>query len=238
MCHLCGNCVKNCPRGAIGVSVSRPLTELWHASEPRLPDAALVAIIVGLVLLEQAVLLPQWVPLLEATGRLLQVDPYVRYSLVNGVLVAAFVVVPLVGLAVAGVVSEALAGTSGRAGVLRNVIGFGYALIPIALASHVANGLFRVLTRSRAVPYALLAMAGRFPQSVQAAAWLPNSALYAIELAVLTLGVAGSLYAGYRIARKRWPRAPWAACLPHAVLSLGLFAANVCVVRAALQVAG
>jgi NAD-dependent dihydropyrimidine dehydrogenase PreA subunit len=236
-CHLCGNCVKNCLSDAIRISFRRPTAELWGIRQPRLPDTVLAGIVMGVVLIEQVVLLRLWIPLVEATGQLLHVDPYVWYPLVYGVLLAAFAAAPLAGLALAGLLSQVLSGKLDRAEVLQNFVTFGYAIIPLALAGHVAHGVYHLLTRSRTVPVAFLAMVGRFPSGVQAA-WLPNSAIFPIEMAVLAFGAAGSLYVGYRLARRHAPRSPWAAYLPHAFLLLALLAANVYVVSTLLHEKG
>ena len=236
-CQLCGNCVKNCPRDAIRIWFRRPTSELWDIRQPRLPDAVLAGTVMGVMLVEQVVLLRLWIPLVETTGRLLHVDPYVWYPLVYGVLLAGFVAAPLVGLALASFVSQALAGTVSRAEVLQNFATFGYAIIPLALAGHVAHSLYHLLTRSRTVPFAFLAMVGRFPGS-SPAAWLPNSAVFPIEMTVLALGAAGSLYVGYRLARWQARRAPWAAYLPHGLLLLALLAANLYVVSTMLHERG
>jgi polyferredoxin len=236
-CHLCGNCVKNCPRDAIHVSFRPPTSELWGIRQPRLPDTILAVTVVGMVLIEQVALLRLWTPLVEATGGLLHVDPYVWYPLVYGVLLAAFVALPLIGLVLAGLFSQVLIGAVGRAEVLQNATTFGDAIIPLALGSHVALNSFDLLTRSRTVPFALLAMVGQFPGSLQPA-WLPNSAVFPIEMAVLALGAVGSLYVGYRLARRQAPQAPWPAYLPHGLLLLALLAVNLYVVTAMLHERG
>jgi NAD-dependent dihydropyrimidine dehydrogenase PreA subunit len=224
-CHLCGNCVKVCPRDAISISFRAPTSELWNVRSPRLSDTVLAAAVMGIVLVEQASLLRLWIPLVEATGALLHVDPYVSYPLVYAVLLAAFTAAPLAGLALAGFVSKTVAGEHGRRNLLRNVVAFGDAIIPMALAGHVAHGAFFLLTRSRTVPFALFALAGRFPRAIQSA-WMPSRAVFAAQMAVLALGAAASLYVSARIARRHAPRSALAAFLPHALLLLALLAAN------------
>jgi polyferredoxin len=224
-CQLCGNCVKNCPRDAIRISIRWPITELCDTSQPRLTYALLAGIIMGVVLIEQVALLHLWNPLVEATGGLLHVDPYAWYPLVYGVLLAAFMAAPLIGLALAGLLSQALDGVLRHAEVLQNITTFGYAIIPLALAGHVAHGLYHLLTRSRTVPFALLALVGRFP-SGNNRAWLARSVVFQVEIAVLVLGAAGSLYVAYRLARARAQRSRWTSLLPHGLLQLALLAAN------------
>ncbi len=81
-CHLCGNCVKNCPRDAIRISIRRPTSELWDIRQPRLSDAVLAGIIMGVVLIEQVAMLHLWNPLVAAAGAWLHVDPYAWHPLV------------------------------------------------------------------------------------------------------------------------------------------------------------
>jgi polyferredoxin len=233
-CHLCGNCVKNCPRDAIRISLRRPTAELWDIRQPSLPDAVLAAIVIGVVLIEQAAMLRMWNPLVEAMGGLLRIDPYVYYPMVYGVLLAAFMAAPLIGLALAGLLSQSLSGDVGRAGVLKTFAAFGYAMIPLALAGHVAHGLYHLLMRSRTVPFAFLAMMGHFPGSSRAAR-LPNSVVFPVEMAVLALGAVSSLYVGYRLSRRQARRASWAAFLPHGLLLLALLAANLYAVSTMLR---
>jgi polyferredoxin len=238
-CHLCGNCVKNCPHDAIRLSIGLPTAELWSLREPRLADAVMAATVVGVVLLQQVSLLRSWVPLVEATAAVLHVDPYVWYPLVYAVLLAAFILVPLAGLGAAGLVAQKLSGAARdgdvRAGVLANAACFGYAMIPLALAGHLAHSLYHLLTRSRTLPFVVLAAVGRFPAR-QDPAWLPRSSVFPIEMAVLIAGAAGSLYVVHRLARARPAGSAWGAFLPHAVLLLALLAASVWVAAAVSSV--
>ena len=224
-CHLCGNCVKNCPHDAIRISPRLPTAELWNVPQPRLPDVVLVMIVMGIVLIERATALRLWNPLVEQTGTLLHLDAYASYPLIQGFLLMVFMLAPLAGLVAASLLSEALDDKVSLAAVFRNSMTFGYAMIPLALASHVALGLHRLLGWSRTVPFAFLAMMDRFPAENHAA-WLPNPTVSRIEIVVLALGIAGSWYSAWRVARRRARRRPLAACLPHALLLLGVLAAN------------
>ena len=220
-CHLCGNCVKNCPRDAITVSLRTPTSGLWDVGRPQLSDAVLAGTVMGAVLLEQFSMLRLWRPLVGSAGAWLRIEASSWSFLAYGLVLAAFIAGPLTGLGLASVISQALRGDARPGEVVRNFTAFGYAIIPLALAGHIAHGLLSLLTRSRTVPFALQAMAGRFP-AVAPPAWIPNSAVLPIEIAVLGLGAAASLYAGHRIAR-RFSRA---AFLTHALVILALFAAD------------
>jgi hypothetical protein len=121
--------------------------------------------------------------------------------------------------------------------VLRNFATFGYAIIPLALAGHVSYGFYHLLTRSRSVPYAFLAMLRWFPGR-SPASWLPNHSVFRIEMVVLALGAAAALYVGYRLARGQDSRKSWPVYLPHAIFLLALLAANLYVVTTMLHEMG
>ena len=165
-------------------------------------------------------------PLVEQAGTLLHLDPHASYPLIHGFLLTVFMLAPLAGLVVGSLLSEALDDKVSRATVFQNSMAFGYAMIPLALASHVALGLHRLLRWSRSVPFAFLAMMGRFPAGNHAA-WLPKPTVCRIEIVVLALGTAGSWYSAWRIAKRHARGKPLAACLPHALLLLGMLVANV-----------
>jgi len=232
-CHLCGNCLKNCPRGAITAAIVPPTSGLGEIRRPLLSDAVMAATIMGVVLMEQFSMLRLWKPLWEGIGALLGLDPYVWRPLVLGLLLAAFILAPLAALGLASLASRPLAGREPRIAPARSFAAFGYSVVPLALAGQFAHGLAKLLTQSRNVPYALLAIAGRFPESTPAP-WLSNSAVFAIEMAVLALGAAASLYVGFRIGR-RFTRA---AFLPYAFVILSVLAAELYAVAAMLHEMG
>jgi ferredoxin len=224
-CELCANCVKNCPRDAIRVSTRKPAAELWSIQQPRLFDAVMAAMVAGAVLIEQFALAGGWDHLVAAAGAALHLDPYCSFPFVYAALLAMFIAAPLLGLLLASFASQALAGTVSPPELKQNFSFSGYAVIPLALAGHLAHGLDRLLTWSRSVPFALAAMVGWFPGNNRAA-WLPWPAVFWIEVAVLALGAAVSLYVGFRLAPRQARRAPWAAYAPHCLLLLSLLAAN------------
>jgi len=233
-CTLCANCLKNCPRDAIRISVRKPAAELWSIRQPRLSDTVLAAMVAGVVLIEQFAMLGVWNRLVEATGALLHLDPYVSFRLIYAALLALFIAAPLLGLALASFASQELGGRVSLADVQRNFSYSGYAVIPLALAGHLAQGLGSLLTWSRTAPFALAAMVGWFPHN-HGGAWLPRPAVLWIEVAILALGAAVSLYVGFRLARRQALRAPWAGYVPHGLLLLCLLAANLYAVVAMMR---
>jgi len=219
-CTLCANCVKNCPREAIRITIRRPAAELWNIHQPRLSDALLALIMAGVVLLEQSA---------AAGGAALPVDPLASTWLAYAAVFAMFVAAPILGLASASLGSAILSRDISIASWKRDFSLFGYAVIPLALAGHAAYAIDRLLSWSRMVPFALAATIGCFPENNHPA-WLPRQAVLWIELAVLVSGGAAALYTGYRLARRRGHGSVWAAYAPHALLLLSLLAANLQVI--------
>ena len=233
-CQLCASCVKNCPHDALRISVRKPAAELWSIRQPQPSDAVLAAMVAGVVLIEQFAMLGGWNRLTAATGAMLNVDPYVSFRFLYGVLLAIFIAAPVLGLTLASLGSQALGGVVSFAGLKRDFSLFGYAVIPLALAGHLAHSLDRLLRWSRAVPFALAAMLDWFPAD-NGAAWLSRPAVLWIEVAVLVLGGAVSLHVAFRLAQRRARHAAWAAYAPHCLLLLFLLAANLYAVVAMMH---
>jgi hypothetical protein len=225
-CEVCANCVKNCPRDAIRVSTRKPAAELCSLQQPHLLDAVLAAIVAGVVLIEQFALAGGWNRLVAAVGAALHLDTYGSFPLVYAALLTMFIAAPVLGLLLASFASQMLAGSVRPAELRQSFSSFGHAVIPLAMAGHLAHGLDRLLTWSRSVPLALAAMVGWFPGNSRAA-WLPWPAVFWVEVAVLALGGALSLYVSFRLALRQAPRALWAAYAPQCLLLLLLLFANV-----------
>ncbi len=224
-CELCGNCVKNCPHDAIRVSVRKPAAELCGIRQPYLLDSLLAATVVGVVLIEQYSLLGWWNRLVVATGAVLHVDPYVSSRFVYGALLSTFIAVPLFGLLLASFGLQALSGRISLAELKQNVSFSGYAVIPLALASHLAQGVGRLLTWSRTVPFALAATVHWFPGNNHPA-WVSRHTVSLIEVVVLALGAAVSLYVGLKLTKRQAHHMLWTAYTPLCLLVLFLLAAN------------
>jgi hypothetical protein len=123
--------------------------------------------------------------------------------------------------------SQTLAGRVIPGSLKKNFSFYGYALIPLTLAGNLAHSLDRLLSWSRAVPFAFAAMLNWFPAN-NGAAWRAGPDVRWIEIAVLLLGGALSLHVAFRLTQRQTHRAMSAACLPPFLLLLLLLAANLC----------
>jgi len=211
-CELCANCIKNCPRGAIRISLRKPLEELCGIRQPQFCDAMLACLIAGVALLEQFPTPGGW----------------------DWPMFALFLAAPVATLWLMAAASEALIGRVSPGNVKRNFSLAGYAVIPLALASHLAHVLDRLMTWSRTAPFALAAMFGWFPAN-PGGAWAPRNIVLWTEIIVLSLGLAASLLVSFRMAGRRILRARRLGYWPHGLWLLGLFGANLYAVAAMMR---
>jgi polyferredoxin len=218
-CNLCANCIKNCPNDAIRVSVRKPASELWFIRKPRLAESFLAAAIMGIVLVQNVAMLDVWDDVLAALEVLTRTGSHaVNYTLAFAVAIS----LPLAALAAAAALSGRLGGET----TLRSFARFGYALIPLDLAAHVAHNLFHLLAEGKSVVYTGLALLGR-ERSEASAALASASTIQALQFALIGLGLAGSLYTAHRIGRARTRSAlaapVWLVLVAFGALNVVLF---------------
>jgi len=86
---------------------------------------------------------------------------------------------------------------------LMNFARFGYALIPIDIAAHVAHNLFHLLAEGSLVFSTVASMFGAAPADGATALASP-AVILILQMVILALGVAGSAYAIRRITNRRY----------------------------------
>jgi polyferredoxin len=220
-CNLCANCIKSCPNDAIRVSVRKPSSELWFIRSPKLPEAFLAAAIMGIVLVQNVTMLNVWPGILEAIeGATGTRSYYVSYTIAF----AAAITLPLAGLALASTFTGRLRGER----MIRTFTLFGYALIPLDLAAHLAHNAFHLLAEGKSILWTGLALFGA-DQPEGSAALLSTPAIRVLQFVLIAVGLAGSLYAVRRIGRSSGGAATvalapmFALLVAFAVLNLVLF---------------
>jgi ferredoxin len=191
-CNLCASCVKACPHDSIRLLPRKPTSELWCIARPKFAEACLAVVIVGIVLVQNVTMLPFWQPLLaDLTDRFFDSR------------LTAFTVVFIAAMAAPFALMASAARLSGPARAERfaeNFARFGYAIIPLDLAGHMAHNLFHLLAEGRAVVFNAAAVAGL--QVTGSTALLPPPAIQVLQFGLLGLGIAGSLFAAYKISQR------------------------------------
>jgi predicted membrane channel-forming protein YqfA (hemolysin III family) len=112
-----------------------------------------------------------------------------------------------------------------RASLVRNFAIFGYAIIAMDVAGHIAHNLFHLLAEGGSVYITGATFFGLKLPNISPAL-LNGMTIQILQYVLIVLGVVGSLYAVYRIARKNFPEKIWATSLPYGVVILLLGVIN------------
>ena len=219
-CNLCGNCIKACPNDAITLTVRKPTKELWFLRNPKIEESFLAMAIMGIVLIQNVTMLGVWTDVLTWVER---VSGITSYPVIFTAVFAVGVSVPVALLAVASKV----AARKNLEGTLQNFARFGYALIPLDVAAHVAHNLFHLLAEGKSVFYTVTSLFGG--QTTGSAALVGNGTIQVLQFTLLAAGLAGSLYTARRIAHRRYltPARRRSTLIPFTVLIGVLGAINV-----------
>jgi ferredoxin len=196
-CNLCANCIKNCPNGAITVTLRKPTQELWFMAKPKIEVAFLAMAIMGIVLYQNLSMLEIWPSVLAQLGSILHTD---YYPIVFTVAFALSIAIPVGSLALA----SRIAAPRSSQTVWQNFARFGYALIPLDVAAHMAHNLFHLLSEGKAVIFTAMPLFGQ-DIPAQSPALVGPVVIQVLQFTLLALGVAASIYTAYRVSRRRYP---------------------------------
>ena len=219
-CNLCGNCVKSCPNDAITLTVRTPTKELWFLRTPKVEESFLAMAIMGIVIIQNITMLKLWEDLLASVT---QATGITSYPIIFTAVFAVGVSVPVALLALAA----KFAAHGNLESTLKNFARFGYALIPLDVAAHVAHNLFHLLAEGKSVYYTVAAV---FGQDIEgSAAFVSTQTITVLQFLLLGLGLAGSLYTARRIAHRRYltPARRRSTLVPFTILIVVLAALNV-----------
>jgi hypothetical protein len=213
-CNLCANCVKNCPNDAITLTVRPPTRELWFVRTPK-PEAAFLAVaIMGIVFIQNLTMLEIWDAALGWLGAITGVANHAM------IFTVAFLVAIAVPVALLAAAASAAARRNGRT-LGYNFALFGFAIIPLDVAGHVAHNLFHLLAEGGSVVTTALATFGEGGWD-GSPALASTTTIQVLQYLLIAAGVAGSLYAAYRIARYHYPERALmrASVVPYALVIL------------------
>lgn len=223
-CNLCANCVKACPNDAITLTLRKPTSELWFIRKPKVEESFLAMAIMGIVLIQNLTMLEVWsnglVWLESSTGI---TDKAVVFTVAFSVAIGA----PVALLAGAAWIARFRTPET----TWQNFARFGYAMIPLDVAGHVAHNLFHFFGEGKAIVNTTGVLVG-IPDPGGSTALLDPGAIAVIQFVLLAVGIGASLYAVYRIARKRyqsprnlrWTVVPFGAMVAMlALVNIGMF---------------
>ncbi|MFZ5826394.1 MAG: 4Fe-4S binding protein [Bacillota bacterium] len=206
-CNLCANCIKTCPNDSIILEARVPTEELWFIRRPKFEESFLAVVIVGIVLVQNVTMLSFWQPVMSWLQALL-----------FGSKTAAFTVIFVTAMAIPFAMMSIAARMSGRISgetFAQNFARFGYAVIPLDLAGHIAHNLFHLLAEGKSIYYNVAALFGH--QVTGPAALVSSGTVLTLQFATLALGIGGSIFTAYKIARRNKGES-LAAFWPHLAL--------------------
>ncbi len=219
-CNLCANCLKACPNDAIQIRLRKPTSELWFVRSPRVEESFLAMSIMGIVLIQNITMLGIWNDVLRWTADTTGItDRTIVFSLAFAVAIA----VPVSLLALA---SRAAAAGNPES-TWRNFTRFGYALIPLDVAAHLAHNLFHLLAEGGSVVRTLAELVGA-PAHAGSTALAGPTTIRVLQYLLLVAGTALSIYTARRLTHRRYvtPARRRTTLAPYLVLIVSLAAVN------------
>lgn len=219
-CNFCGHCVKNCPNDSITISARIPSKELWFIRRPKLEESILAIVIMGIVFVQNITMLNIWNDAQQWLQNMLGTTNNAITFTVTFIIAMGIPILLLF-------LTSWLAGQKNGESVTMNVTRFGYALIPLDLAGHLAHNMFHLLAEGKSVIYTGLAMFGIQSQE-QSTALVSMGTITIIQYTLLALGTLASIYTTYRIAKANYQKNQVAGSfIPYVGLSMILVAFNV-----------
>lgn len=219
-CVICADCIKNCPNDSIQLTLRPPTKELWFIRKPKMEEAFLSAVIMGIVFVQNVTMLEVWGSMLKW---LEQVTGTTNYAVTFSITFAISIIIPVALLSLASWIASKF----NKATLVENFTHFGYAIIALDVAGHIAHNLFHLLAEGKSVFYTAL---GLFGMEVHGAspAILGMDAIQGLQFGLIALGLIGSLYTAYRISKSNHPDGKiWGTFASYAVLMIILTIMNV-----------
>jgi ferredoxin len=220
-CVLCAECIKGCPNNSIQLTVRPPTKELWFIRKPRIEEAFLSAVIMGIVFVQNVTMLEVWGSMLKwlenAVGT---TSYYVTFSITFAIALA--IPVGLLGL------TSWIAGKFNKVSLVENFARFGYAIIALDMAGHIAHNLFHLLAEGGAIYTTGLGLFGLAAAHGTSTMLVGESIIQVMQFILIALGFIGSLYTAYRITKMNYaPDKVWGTFAPFAALMVVLTVINV-----------
>ncbi len=218
-CNLCGYCVKSCPNDSITLKTRIVTKELWSVRKPQFAASFLAVVIMGIVFVQNFTMLEVWQSILGWLEKVLGTDSFFVTFTVT------FLVALLIPIILLTLVSF-LAKKANGASLVENFTRFGYAIIALDVAGHIAHNLFHLFAEGGTLYITGAAFFGKTVENVSPAI-LDDMTIQILQYGLIALGVAGSLYTAYRISKSNYPDKKWATLLPYGILILFLGVINI-----------
>lgn len=190
-CKVCGNCVKNCPHGAINLNLRVPGREIWEMRQVAAVTSLLVVSMLGGLLSEmfhKMSIYDAW------AGWFLGLPQIVIFTIF-------FTVVVVASNALVAVASLISSGPSGET-VSENLARYGLALLPLVLSAYMAYHLYYLINLGVYFPIVMWETF-HFEIFRQLVITVPPEWTYFFQRLLVWAGLLGSLALSYRLSRAK-----------------------------------
>lgn len=218
-CNFCGNCVKNCPNGSINISLRPPTKELWFIRKPRLDASFLAVVIMGIVFVQNITMLEIWDGMLAWLENVTGTQNYAITFTITFIIAMA---IPVALLSITGLVAK----TFNKASLKENFTKYGYALIPLDMAAHIAHNLFHLLAEGKSVFYTFIELFGVEIQHTSSAI-LDDQTIQAFQFILIAIGTLGSIYTVYKISKNNYESKKVSTTIVYSILLILLAVVNI-----------
>lgn len=221
-CNLCANCIKTCPNDSIQLSPRIPSQGLWFIRKPKFEESFLAIVIMGIVFVQNITMLDVWQSILNKLENLVGTTNYFVTFTITFIIAMAL---PVLALFLSSYASK----LANKRSVIENFSRFGYALIPLDLAGHIAHNLFHLLAEGKSVIFSFMALFGMNVGQGQSTAFVSDTTIQIMQFAIIALGTFGSIFAAYKISKSNFESEgkTISSLIPFAVLSLVLAVINI-----------
>lgn len=221
-CNLCGNCVKTCPNDSIQLSPRVPSSGLWFIKKPKFEESFLAIVIMGIVFVQNITMLNVWQELLAGLENFVGTKNYFVTFTITFIIAMALPVLALFASSYASKLAN-------KRSTIENFARFGYSLIPLDLAAHIAHNLFHLLAEGKSVIFTLMDLFGMQMPDGLSTALVSDPTIQVLQFALIALGTLGSIFTAYKIAQSNFKSEGKmiSSLVPFAVLSVVLAAANI-----------
>lgn len=226
-CGLCSECYKACPSDNIGLFIQKPMTSVIEPQKRRMDIALAVSILLGLVLFQQYNALSWFSPIDDWLNSTISFPHYPNPIDYFGGISLAVLVIWLGVKAVQRLSRVKMPKPSSL------FIAFNYALIPITGLDYFARQLPKFFKHVVRVPESVVSPLG-IHLGIYKIRLLTDSQIVTVQVALMGLGTALTLWAVYRIIKTDMGRSLGGS--KAAMAGLMVFALVICLVASILYI--
>lgn len=221
-CNLCANCIKTCPNDSIQLRTRVPSEGLWFIKKPKFEESFLAIVIMGIVFVQNITMLEVWEGMLKALENFVGTTNYFVTFTITFIIAMAL---PVLALFASSYASK----RANKRSTFENFARFGYALIPLDLAGHIAHNLFHLLAEGKSVIFTFVALFGVEMGHGESAALVSEPTIQILQFALIAIGTFGSIFAAYKISKTNFEAEgkTVSSFMPFAILAVVLGAINI-----------